>query len=132
MKSAVYGSPVEWHQDWAFYPHTNDDLLAIGVMLDDMDTENGPLLVSPGTNRGPVRNHHGEDGRFAGMIGPSEIAREIEAAVPLIGRAGSMSFHHVRALHGSALTISCSMRWLRPTPGRCLGLRISTSSTAVS
>jgi phytanoyl-CoA hydroxylase len=34
MKSAQYGSPVEWHQDWAFYPHTNDDLLAIGVMLD--------------------------------------------------------------------------------------------------
>src|SRR6185437_7343409 len=24
MKSAQYGSPVEWHQDWAFYPHTND------------------------------------------------------------------------------------------------------------
>ena len=23
MKSAHYGSPVEWHQDWAFYPHTN-------------------------------------------------------------------------------------------------------------
>src|SRR5262249_51655287 len=29
MKSAKYGSPVEWHQDWAFYPHTNDDVLAI-------------------------------------------------------------------------------------------------------
>ena len=35
MKSAHYGSPVEWHQDWAFYPHTNDDILAIGVLLDD-------------------------------------------------------------------------------------------------
>ena len=22
MKSAGYGAPVEWHQDWAFYPHT--------------------------------------------------------------------------------------------------------------
>src|SRR3546814_10418267 len=21
MKSAGYGAPVEWHQDWAFYPH---------------------------------------------------------------------------------------------------------------
>ena len=29
MKSGEYGSPVEWHQDWAFYPHTNDDLLAV-------------------------------------------------------------------------------------------------------
>jgi ectoine hydroxylase-related dioxygenase (phytanoyl-CoA dioxygenase family) len=110
MKSAGYGSPVEWHQDWAFYPHTNDDLLAIGVMLDDMDMENGPLLVSPGTHKGPVWNHHGEDGRFAGMINPSDIAHEIAAAVPLNGRAGSMSFHHVRALHGSALNTSSRSR----------------------
>ena len=48
MKSAQYGSPVEWHQDWAFYPHTNDDLLAIGVLLDDCDLSNGPMLVTPG------------------------------------------------------------------------------------
>src|SRR5262245_60098925 len=24
LKEPRYGSPVEWHQDWAFYPHTND------------------------------------------------------------------------------------------------------------
>src|SRR5690348_13003251 len=35
LKEPHHGSPVEWHQDWAFYPHTNDDLLAVGVMLDD-------------------------------------------------------------------------------------------------
>jgi phytanoyl-CoA hydroxylase len=106
MKAAQYGSPVEWHQDWAFYPHTNDDLLAIGVMLDDMDLENGPLLVTPGSHKGPVWNHHGEDARFAGLIDPTDIRREIDAAVPLTARAGSMSFHHVRTLHGSALNTS--------------------------
>ncbi len=106
MKAARYGSPVEWHQDWAFYPHTNDDVLAIGVMLDDMDFENGPLLVTPGTHKGPVWNHHGDDGRFCGLIDPAEIRTEIANAVPLTGRAGSMSFHHVRALHGSALNTS--------------------------
>ncbi|MDX1431140.1 MAG: phytanoyl-CoA dioxygenase family protein, partial [Gammaproteobacteria bacterium] len=42
LKSAGYGAPVEWHQDWAFYPHTNDDVLAVGVMLDDMTEDNGP------------------------------------------------------------------------------------------
>ncbi|MGH7102740.1 MAG: phytanoyl-CoA dioxygenase family protein [Acetobacteraceae bacterium] len=106
MKSAQYGSPVEWHQDWAFYPHTNDELLAIGVMLDDMALDNGPLLVIPGTHKGPVWNHHGEDGRFCGSIDPKEIREEIPRAVPLTGRAGSMSFHHVRALHGSARNTS--------------------------
>ena len=106
MKAARYGSPVEWHQDWAFYPHTNDDVLAIGVMLDDMDVENGPLMVVPGSHRGPVWNHHGDDGRFCGLVDPADIKAEIDRAVPLTGRAGSMSFHHVRALHGSALNTS--------------------------
>jgi phytanoyl-CoA hydroxylase len=106
MKSAGYGSPVEWHQDWAFYPHTNDDVLAIGVLLDDTDLSNGPMMVAPGTHSGPVWSHHGKDGRFAGLIDPDEIQAEIARAIPCMGRAGSMSFHHVRALHGSALNTS--------------------------
>ncbi len=106
MKAARYGSPVEWHQDWAFYPHSNDDMLAIGVMLDDMDLENGPLMVVPGSHKGPIWNHHGEDGRFCGLVNPDDIAAEAASAVALTGRAGSMSFHHVRALHGSALNTS--------------------------
>jgi phytanoyl-CoA hydroxylase len=106
MKSARYGSAVEWHQDWAFYPHTNDDILAIGVLLDDCDLSNGPMLVSPGTHTSKVFNHHGDDGCFAGLIDPELIKDEIARAVPCMGRAGSMSFHHVRALHGSALNTS--------------------------
>src|ERR1700754_1189223 len=106
MKSAQYGSPVEWHQDWAFYPHTNDDVLAIGVLLDDCDLANGPMLVTPATHNREVWSHHGEDGCFAGLIDPDLIKNEIERAVPCMGKAGSMSFHHVRALHGSALNTS--------------------------
>jgi phytanoyl-CoA hydroxylase len=106
MKSAHYGSPVEWHQDWAFYPHTNDDGLAIGVLLDDTDLSNGPMLVTPGTHNVELWSHHGEDGRFAGLIDPDLIQEEIKRAVPCMGKAGTMSFHHVRALHGSALNTS--------------------------
>ena len=64
LKSAGYGAAVEWHQDWAFYPHTNDDLAAVGVMMDDMRLENGPLLCIPGSHRGPVHDHHDGDGFF--------------------------------------------------------------------
>ncbi|WIW50523.1 phytanoyl-CoA dioxygenase family protein (plasmid) [Bradyrhizobium sp. 62B] len=107
MKSAQYGSPVEWHQDWAFYPHTNDDILAIGVLLDDCDIENGPMLVTPGSHTGDTMwDHHDDDGHFAGLIDPDLIQDEIKRAVACIGRAGSMSFHHVRALHGSATNTS--------------------------
>ena len=52
LKSAGYGAAVEWHQDWAFYPHTNDDLAAVGVMMDDMELANGPLMIIPGTPQG--------------------------------------------------------------------------------
>ena len=27
------GSEIGWHQDWAFYPHTNDDLITVGIYL---------------------------------------------------------------------------------------------------
>ena len=110
LKSPRYGAPVEWHQDWAFYPHTNDDLLAVGVMLDDCTSDNGPLLVVPKSHRGPTYNHHTGDpragGYFCGAIDPAAIRDEIARAVPLTGKAGSVSFHHVRLVHGSAQNVS--------------------------
>ena len=101
LKSAEYGASVEWHQDWAFYPHTNDDVLAVGVMLDDMTPDNGPLLVIPGSHRGSTWDHH-QDGRFAGAIDPAACGLDFSAAEAVTGRAGACSFHHVRAVHGSA------------------------------
>ena len=52
MKPADGGSPVEWHQDFAHYPHTNDDLCAVGIALDDATRENGCMMVVPGSHRG--------------------------------------------------------------------------------
>ena len=105
LKSPHYGSPVEWHQDWAFYPHTNDDVLAVGVMLDDCTVENGAMLVLPGSHKGPTYDHHA-DGAFCGAIDPARETIDFTKAVPITGKAGSMSFHHVRAVHGSAQNIS--------------------------
>ena len=106
MKSAGYGAPVEWHQDWAFYPHTNDDLAAVGIMLDDCEAENGPMMVIPGSHLGPVYDHHGADGRFCGAIDPVACDLDVSRAVPCLGRAGSITVHHVRAVHGSATNFS--------------------------
>ena len=101
LKSAAFGAPVEWHQDWAFYPHTNDDLAAVGVMMDDMALENGPLMIVPGSHKGPVFDHH-DGGRFCGAMDPARADVDYRRAVPLTGRAGSITVHHVRAVHGSA------------------------------
>lgn len=105
LKSAKHGSAVEWHQDWAFYPHTNDDVLAVGVMLDEMTENNGPLLCIPGSHKGPTFDHH-QDGRFVGAMDPDQCDINLDAAVPITGKAGSCSFHHVRMVHGSGMNTS--------------------------
>lgn len=112
LKEAHHGEPVEWHQDWAFYPHTNDDLLAVGLMLDNCELENGPLMIIPGSHKGPNYNHHDDEGYFCGAMDPSACDIDFSKAVPCVGKAGSISIHHVRAVHGSAENTSNSPRRL--------------------
>jgi phytanoyl-CoA hydroxylase len=105
VKAPGFGAAVEWHQDWAFYPHTNDDGLAVGIYLDDVTEENSPMMVVPKTHTGPVFDHH-VDGSFCGAIDPTRAAIDFENAVSLTGPAGTMTVHHVRAVHGSQLNRS--------------------------
>lgn len=105
------GAAVEWHQDWPFYPHTNDDLLAFGLMLEDVDLENGPLMVVPGTHKGPILDHSA-NGVFAGAINPDDPLFERDRIVTLTGKAGSMTVHHARTLHGSAPNTSDRNRFI--------------------
>ena len=105
MKSAGFGAAVEWHQDWAFYPHCNNDVLAVGVMLDDMEAENGPLMYFPGTHRGPIHDHH-SDGVFVGAMDLTACGFDPKDAATLTGAAGSISIHHARVIHGSSVNRS--------------------------
>ena len=105
LKAAGFGSPVEWHQDWAFYPHTNDDLAAVGFMIDDFTPDNGSMLVIPGSHTGPVYDHNSH-GVFVGGIDPSHKDINFSKAVMCTGKAGSITVHHARLLHGSSANIS--------------------------
>ena len=91
MKTAGGGSAVEWHQDIAFYPYTNDDVLAVGVCLDDHTLENGCMLMVPGSHKGPVLDHH-QDGYFIGAISPSRGETDLSTAVPV--EVGAGRHHH--------------------------------------
>lgn len=98
MKLPSFGSAVEWHQDWAFYPHTNDDLLAVGVCIDDMTEENGCLLVVPGSHKGELISHH-EDGVFVGAV--SVPGYDPDNVAKITVKAGGITIHHARTLHAS-------------------------------
>ncbi len=101
FKPAGGQAQIAWHQDWAFYPHTNDDLLAVGVMIEDCTEENGPLQVIPGSHKGPVYNHH-HGGLFTGGIAERDLGGKLDEAISLTAPAGSVSVHHVRTLHASS------------------------------
>ncbi len=109
FKPAGGQASIEWHQDWAFYPHTNDDLLAVGIMIEECTPDNGPLMVLPGTHKGGIFNHHHDD-IFVGAIPREDLAHLLPSAVALTAPAGSVSVHHVRTVHGSGDNKSGSTR----------------------
>ena len=51
-KPAGKGIAIPWHQDWAFFPHTNDSVVTASVLIDDSSRENGTFL-SMGFQRWP-------------------------------------------------------------------------------
>lgn len=102
---------VRFHQDFAYTPHTNDDMVTALLMLDDMTAENGCLMVVPGSHRGPMYSlFDGE--RFTGFIDSGEERKLREREEPILGRAGSVCLMHTRLAHGSAPNRSPSPRGL--------------------
>jgi len=101
------GGEVSWHQDWAFYPHTNDDLITVGVYLEDCYEENGPLQVIPKSHKQKIFSHHNKNKEFVGKICEKINSKNKKS---LTGKAGTVTFHHVRTVHGSGLNLKNSKR----------------------
>ena len=97
------GSLVEWHQDFAFYPHTNDDLITVGIYLEDCNEKNGPLKVIKGSHKKELLSHHNNDNFFVGKINTKKNKINLKNSVSLTGKAGTVVFFHCRTIHGSGL-----------------------------
>ncbi|MEM6413617.1 MAG: phytanoyl-CoA dioxygenase family protein [Pseudomonadota bacterium] len=109
IKAPGVGALVDWHQDFAHYPHTNRSVAALGLFLDDINEENAPLMAFPNSHSGKVLDHH-EDGIFVGSIDLAKNNLDVAKASKLIGPAGSISLHHGHAVHGSELNRSDKSR----------------------
>jgi ectoine hydroxylase-related dioxygenase (phytanoyl-CoA dioxygenase family) len=100
LKLPGMGTYVGWHQDHPFDPHTNDNVLAALVMLDDMNDENGCLMVVPGSHRERYSHYKGD--KFVGEIA-AELAPEFSRrAMSLVGTAGDVVLIDTWMVHGSA------------------------------
>ena len=102
---------VHWHQDAAFYPHTNYNLLAIGVYIEETTPEHGPLMVVSDSHEGEIHSHYDAEGRWVGHLSPEDVARiDAGKTVSMPGPAGSITVHNVRSLHGSRPSRAVNMR----------------------
>lgn len=96
------GEEVKWHQDIQFWPHTDFSPLTIGVYLDDVDDEMGPMGVLPGSHLGPLYDMYDPDGAWAGAMNDADAAAlDADSMVWLGGPAGSVTVHNCCMVHGS-------------------------------
>lgn len=96
------GEIVKWHQDIPAWPHTNYSPVTLGVYLDDVPAEQGPLSCIPGSHHGPIFVHRDEAGAWTGSIRDCDIAGlDLSSAVDLTGPAGTVIAINCRTVHAS-------------------------------
>jgi ectoine hydroxylase-related dioxygenase (phytanoyl-CoA dioxygenase family) len=95
-KPPAVGSPFPMHQDYPYFPHEADSMIAAVIHVDDANVENGCLCVVPGSHKlGPIEHRH--EGSFYLPLDewPLERALAVEA------NAGDVLFFGYCMVHGS-------------------------------
>ena len=111
LKLPASHTEVGYHQDFAYTPHTNSDVVTALLMLDDMTEENGCLGVIPGSHRDEMHSLFTGD-QFTGVMGAETVNTLKPREVPIYGRAGSVCLMHTRLVHGSEANRSSASRGL--------------------
>jgi non-haem Fe2+, alpha-ketoglutarate-dependent halogenase len=102
IKEAHDPAFVSWHQDATYWGLSEPDVVTAWVAFTDATVENGAMRMVPGS--------HGEQLAHRDTFAPhnllsrgQEIAVEVDdgRGVDVVLRAGEMSLHHVRMVHGS-------------------------------
>ena len=102
FKWAGGGEEVKWHQDIQFWPHSNYSPLTIGVYMEDVDDEMGPMGVIPGSHNEELFDLYGDDGQWVGAIHDRDLPKvRLGDVAWLKGPRGSVTIHNCRMVHGS-------------------------------
>ena len=102
---------LKYHQDLPFGPLTNQDLITVLFLLDEVTNDNGPLEVVPGSHHGPLYDHW-HDGVFTGAVSEEVAGWAAARSVTCLGPAGSAYLLDARLLHGSGPHLSTGPRTL--------------------
>jgi ectoine hydroxylase-related dioxygenase (phytanoyl-CoA dioxygenase family) len=100
-KPPAVGSPFPMHQDYPYFPHEGDSMIAAVLHVDDATAENGCLCVVPGSQKlGPIEHRH--DGSFYLPLDEWPLER----AVAVEAKAGDVLFFGYCMVHGSYINRS--------------------------
>ncbi len=96
------GEEVKWHQDIQFWPHTNYDVLTVGVYLEDVDERMAPMGVIPKSHQGTLYDLYDHDRNWTGNIRDEDLPGiDAGSAGYIQGPAGTVTVHNCRSIHGS-------------------------------
>ncbi|GGD85472.1 phytanoyl-CoA dioxygenase family protein [Paenibacillus nasutitermitis] len=113
-QSGGHASNVGWHQDYTYWKcfQNPETLLTAWVAYDDVDEENGCMMMVPGSNQWGLLNgsdfyEQNLDNQKNGMNVPEG---RVFRTMPIVMKAGQVSFHHSLTIHGSGPNISDRVR----------------------
>ncbi|MDP9334406.1 MAG: phytanoyl-CoA dioxygenase family protein [Actinomycetota bacterium] len=102
FKAPRGGEEVKWHQDIQFWPHTNYDLLTVGVFLEDVEPGMGEVGFVSGSHNGPLFDLYDGDAWIGALADADLSTAGVEHASYPTGRAGTITVHNCRTVHGSS------------------------------
>ena len=124
IKEGETPSFVSWHQDSTYWGLSSPDVCTAWVALTPSNFANGAMAVIPKSHTMDQIPHRDTFDRHNLLTRGQEIAVEVDErkAVPLVLKAGEMSLHHVRLVHGSPPN---------PSPDRRIGFAVRYIPTSL-
>jgi len=106
---------LKYHQDLPFGPLTNQDLITVLFLLDEVTNDNGPLEVVPGSHHGPLYDHW-HDGVFTGAVSEEVAGWAAARSVTCLGpeRDGKCSLRTTHDAHTLRVKISACLMSIKP------------------
>ena len=103
IKEASNPGFVSWHQDSTYWGLEPDDVVTAWVAFTDATSENGYMQFIPGSHKIDQLPHVDTFHRDNLLSRGQEIAVEVDksTAIGIPLRAGEMSLHHIKLVHGS-------------------------------
>jgi len=98
---------ISWHQDARYIGLEPHNWVTAWLAIDDVDEQNGCMRMLPGSHMAALSDHF-DTFDENNLLSRGQTVPDVDEAqsVPLILKAGQLSLHHPRVIHGSGPNLS--------------------------